>query len=270
MKRRHTGFSLVEMSMVLMIIAVFAGAIFLGRELIMGAKIRATIGQYEYFLSAVNNFEVKYDALPGDMSNAVRYWGAAAGSTADGLDLTCIDYAVASVGAETCNGNGNGLIDRYDAAGPPYNYSESFRFWQHLNNAGFLDQHFSGVVGPASNTDHVVDWNSPGSAYPASGWSVYGDDRDYANYVLIFDGRQGNKFELRGREDESFYGVMSPMDAYTIDKKLDDGLPGTGQVRTYKRGAWQPDCISTNDASTSVYEVSHTEPECALLFLNQF
>lgn len=71
--KRH-GFTLVELSVVLVIIGLIIGAVLLGRDLIKAAEIRAAISELANIQTALVMFEDKYKALPGDMSDATAYW----------------------------------------------------------------------------------------------------------------------------------------------------------------------------------------------------
>src|SRR5438477_2747635 len=61
------GFTLIELSIVLVIIGLIVGGILVGQDLIKAAEIRATVGQVEKYNSAVNTFRSKYNGIPGDI-----------------------------------------------------------------------------------------------------------------------------------------------------------------------------------------------------------
>ena len=65
------GFTLIELSIVLVIIGLIAGGVLIGRDLINAAAIRAQISQIEKIQTAVNTFRGKFNALPGDMGTAI-------------------------------------------------------------------------------------------------------------------------------------------------------------------------------------------------------
>src|SRR5476651_1560647 len=62
------GFTLIELSIVLVIIGLIVGCILVGQDLISAAEVRATVGQIEKYNSAVNTFRGKYNSMPGDMT----------------------------------------------------------------------------------------------------------------------------------------------------------------------------------------------------------
>jgi prepilin-type N-terminal cleavage/methylation domain-containing protein len=62
------GFTLVELSIVLVIIGLIVGGILVGRDLIRASEVRSSVSQLEKLDTAVNAFRLKYEALPGDIS----------------------------------------------------------------------------------------------------------------------------------------------------------------------------------------------------------
>jgi len=67
------GFTLLEFSIVLVIIGLIIGAIMVGKDLIRTAENRAFFSQIEKYNSAVNTFKLKYNCLPGDCANGTSY-----------------------------------------------------------------------------------------------------------------------------------------------------------------------------------------------------
>ena len=65
------GFTLIELSIVLVIIGLIVGGVLVGRDMIQAATIRAQVAQIEKYNAAVNTFRLKYNGLPGDMLPAV-------------------------------------------------------------------------------------------------------------------------------------------------------------------------------------------------------
>ena len=86
------GFTLIELSIVLVIIGLIIGGVLVGKELIAASEIRAQISQFEKFQNATNAFKLKYGCLPGDCANASSFW----------------DFS--SYGGALGNGNGDGRI----------------------------------------------------------------------------------------------------------------------------------------------------------------
>ena len=97
------AFSLVELSIVLVILGLLVGGILGGQSLIRAAELRSVAVDKDKFTTAINAFRVKYSAIPGDMTNATDYWG-----TFSTDNITCA-YDL-HPGTQTCNGNGNAKV----------------------------------------------------------------------------------------------------------------------------------------------------------------
>ena len=65
--RNHSGFTFVELSIVLAIIGLLVGGVLVGRDLIKAAEIRGHVQQIEKYNAAANTFRSKYGGLPGDL-----------------------------------------------------------------------------------------------------------------------------------------------------------------------------------------------------------
>jgi len=127
------AFSLVELSIVLVILGLLTGGILGGQSLIRAAEMRSISTEHARWVAAAQTFRDKYFALPGDMSNATKFWG-----TADAASCS-----LTSTGdARTCDGNGNGVLN-YSFSGNTAH--EHFRFWQQLANAGLIEGNYSGT-----------------------------------------------------------------------------------------------------------------------------
>ncbi len=96
------GFTLIEMSIVLVIIGLIVGSVLVGQDLINAAGIRAQISQIEKYNTAVRTFQVKYGYLPGDIPNPYA-----------------AQFGFASRGQYAGEGDGNGVLEAVysDAAG---------------------------------------------------------------------------------------------------------------------------------------------------------
>ncbi len=72
---KQSGFTLIEIAIVLVIIGLLTGGVLKGQELIANAKVRNSIKQMEELKAAVFGFQDRFRALPGDMSNAATVVG---------------------------------------------------------------------------------------------------------------------------------------------------------------------------------------------------
>lgn len=67
-RRSEQGFTLVELAIVMVIIGLLIGGILKGQELIANARISSTVSQIKGAQAAANTFRDKYDAFPGDIA----------------------------------------------------------------------------------------------------------------------------------------------------------------------------------------------------------
>jgi prepilin-type N-terminal cleavage/methylation domain-containing protein len=63
------AFTLIELSIVLVIIGLITGGILTGQTLIAAARVRSMITQLDRFNLAVTTFRGKYDCLPATCTN---------------------------------------------------------------------------------------------------------------------------------------------------------------------------------------------------------
>ncbi len=117
MKRNQSGFTLIEIAIVLVIIGLLLGGVLKGQELINSAKVKNLATDFKNVPIYIYGYQDKYKALPGDDLNAQIHLNAASGVT-------------------VVNGNGNGIINGNWNDGLALN-TESFNFWQHIRLAGF-------------------------------------------------------------------------------------------------------------------------------------
>lgn len=252
---KSSAFSLVELSIVLVILGLLVGGILAGQSLIRAAELRSISGDYQRYSAAINAFRDKYFALPGDMSNATSFWGK------DSAKCNSQSGTAATPG--TCNGTGDGVIGYTGSAN---NASEVFRAWQQLALAGLLEGTFTGNSGPNGSTDYVFGENSPRSKLPSAGWMAAYIDRTAlaSNYFYNFDYTQWLAF---GAEDDSYAddAILTSTEAWNIDTKMDDGQPDSGKVN----GGGSIASCTTGALRTDrnlAYRLSVTGVRCALLF----
>lgn len=261
------AFSLVELSIVLVILGLLVGGVLAGQSLIRAAELRAVTTEYSRYSTAVQSFRDKYFALPGDMQNATAFWGAA--NTA-GTGGQCADRSAnAGTGTQTCNGDGNGDVGLNSSS--PNVRGEFVRFWQHLANAGLIEGNYTGVFGTSANS--VTGENIPASKLNRGGWNAFRNrnpgETAYDNSGITY----GNVLML-GRQNvfEAVEAVMKPEEAWNIDTKMDDGKPRRGKVINGSLTSNGVNCLTPASLTdlNAEYALNVSTIFCAPMFIQQF
>lgn len=244
----------------LVILGLLTGGILAGRSLIRASELRSVTADAARFSAMVHNFNTKFNGLPGDLKDATSYWGAAHATA-----TTC--RTTASTTALTCDGNGDNQVATLDGG---TTYSEIHRFWQHLANAGMLEGRYTGVGGPAGVLAIVPGTNSPESKIASAGWGLYYYGTRAGN-TTYYAGEYGHTFIFgsAGGTGVNDVAILRPREAENIDKKIDDGKPAYGNVRTWAN-TYRTGCSGSDTPSVAAYEVTRTDIQCSVLFLNAF
>jgi prepilin-type N-terminal cleavage/methylation domain-containing protein len=116
MRKQQSGFTLVEIAIVLVIIGLLLGGVLKGQELINSAKVKNMANDFRNIATFVYAYQDKYRALPGDDNAVVNHVGGT--------------LAVPTAPAATGNAQIEGAWNSAAAA------DESFLFWQHVRLAG--------------------------------------------------------------------------------------------------------------------------------------
>ena len=116
MKRNQSGFTLIEIAIVLVIIGLLLGGVLKGQELINSAKVKNLASDFKNISLFIYSYQDKFHALPGDDA------------------LANIHVTSAVVAATPAGMLGNGRIDgKWDSTTKT---DESFLFWQHVRLSG--------------------------------------------------------------------------------------------------------------------------------------
>jgi len=233
MQKNETGFTLIELSIVLVIIGLIIGGVLVGQDLVRAAEVRATISQVEKFNTATNTFRGKFGYLPGDL-NA----------------MTATQFGFAARGASAGEGDGNGVIEgwasccgtraTYESAG------ETIMFWVDLSSAvagNLIEGGFNTASSTTSPGADITGTNLNlwlpqakigrgnyfyvyGGAYNSGGWASLG--------VNYFGLSAVTNIASSSDSGKIFSTPNIPVaEAYAIDKKIDDGMPQSGTVMAW-------------------------------------
>jgi prepilin-type N-terminal cleavage/methylation domain-containing protein len=160
MKSRHcnknlTGFTLIEISIVMVIIGLIIGSILVGRDLIRAAEIRSVASDKEKIVTAVNTFRNKYNCMPGACPNATDFFGA--------NPAGCPIPPGSQPSTQTCNGGSTGRIG-YSSDYEPY------YFWQQLAAAGLWPGIYRGTASAVMNPKLNPTILPPITGNPSNYW----------------------------------------------------------------------------------------------------
>lgn len=246
---RNDGFSLVELSIVLVILGLLTGGILAGQSLIRAAELRSVSADYNRYQTALQTFRDKYFALPGDMNTATKFWPAT-----DPVLATCI--TTPSVGNSTCDGNGDGNISWYDSNNAQH--YESFTVWKQMANAGLIEGSYSNIF----SNSLQPGINVPSSKLSQAFFMFYSTANNYSDGTH-FTFTNGSSFMVL--QDSIVGGKLKAEEAWNMDTKMDDGRPGMGAIKTSKN----VNCATTGVDNTAEYALTATAAICPLFALSR-
>lgn len=234
---RTKAFTLIELSIVLVIIGLITGGVLVGSYLIKTASIQQQIRQFSELTSVVNGFRVKYDYLPGDMppeqASSLGFFvftGANAGKYVSSL----------------CTfGNNDGAVG---------NNNEAYPFWSHLSSSGMVKGFYAGEAGNLLRSNSICGGGSAGGI-PITSPTTTDDFAKFFPRGKIggdnsFMFAVGNRYLAAANSNVVFGGIVkdnmfilsdlvngtklfSANEMFQIDVKIDDGFPFSGIFREY-------------------------------------
>jgi len=228
------AFSLVELSIVLIIIGLLVAGVTSGSKLIKQAKINRVIAEVNDIISSAKVFQATYGQLPGDFDDATSFWSV---------------YNSSSNPTGTVDGDGNGEITYT---------TEGRRFYHHMS----LAEVYTGSYSSGTTASWVAGTNVKASSYDPGVYGIYSptlNGEAKANYFRLGQASgAGNNV-----------GVVDVIFAYGIDRKMDDGEPSRGRVRVnstgYSNDAVKPNgtvCVNGNFTEVDLSYVFSSTDKC--------
>ena len=135
MNRQQSGFTLVEIAIVLVIIGLLLGGVLKGQELITQAKIKNVANDFNGMSAAIYGYQDRYKSYPGDDVGATGRW-----PTSTSGDGNARVGAAANAGVFDCSTS----------------TAENCQFWQHLRFAGFIAGDTASKLSPQNAVGGVL------------------------------------------------------------------------------------------------------------------
>ena len=223
MRKSESGFTLIEIAIVLVIIGLLLGGVLKGQELITGARVRNLIQQQDGVKAAYFGFLDRYRALPGDYKTA---------ST--------------TIPGSATNGNGDGQIKDISSG-----VAETVLAWEHLAKSGFINGSYVYATAPSDSSNP----KNPYAAFMQLAFDdVYGDPAATSSSTPP---KPSARHNLKTGAQIPVEIVAE------LDRKVDDGAPYTGafQFSEYQGGAAAKP-TTANCISSSAWAVTSANANC--------
>ena len=205
-KRQQSGFTLVEIAIVLVIIGLLLGGILKGQELINSAKVKNIANDFRVIPTYIYAYQDKFKALPGDDAQVVTH-------------VTGATLATTPAGKQ-----GNGVIDGLWSTTTATD--ETALFWQHVRLANLAS-------GPTTITD-MTDAD-PYVPKNATGGRIGVSSAQDAQ-IEIDNSTSTPANPMRGTYQVCSKGILGKF-AKQLDIQMDDGNTATGSMRSHLDGA---------------------------------
>jgi prepilin-type N-terminal cleavage/methylation domain-containing protein len=205
-KGKNSAFSLVELSIVIIIIGLLFVGVTGGSKLIKSAKLNKVMRDVSAVDTSFLAFLQAYDGYPGDYNDAQSFWGTSG----------------------VVNGDGDGKIEVVASATTNDEVSSAF---SHMAKAELTDGIYDITITNGSyaalselNSRMVIvnEVNSTGA-------SLGGFASSLAAKNMILLGRTTSVARAVG-EAGVHSAFISPRDMFTLDSKFDDGSPISGKI----------------------------------------
>lgn len=246
------GFTLVELSIVIIIIGLITGGVLGAQSLIKSAKISSTVKEIQQMGMAIKAFKLEYDELPGTLHNARDYWGIPCGTNSTDGYYGCNGYSQ----RKKCIDNSGGSTCRVTNIFA----SDIRRFFVHLSFSGIMPD-IPFVTSTTASSECIVGETIPKSEI--GGGYIVSSEINNKTFMYFF-----NPISFTHASNLCNFGDFSPPTTprivKSIDKKLDDGNGRRGIIRAISdptnNAYLGANCIDAAGA----YNVSNTGNTCGL------
>ena len=208
------AFSLIELSIVLIIIGLLVAGITGGQSLIKSAKMRTITTEIRNYEQALNSFYLLKGYLPGDIRRTGKI-GYLSGQIYDSNSFSA---------PYNSNGNGYGIPNEFSAPFVDLYLAKIIDFEPKNTNLSYTENKF-----------YINNGSNPISkAYKNIIYSYrYTDDRDDGPSYWRYGLADKNNIFLAIAKGSDF--LTFPKIIWDLDKKIDDGIYNTGKFRGYCR-----------------------------------
>lgn len=223
------GFTLIELSIVLVVIGLLIGGILVAQTMINSSQLNRTVSELQQYGILVGTFKGKFGEFPGDLNTQI-------------------------LGGSETYGNNDGQIVK-SGADDVASTTETHHAWRHLYVAGMIKEDGSPKCSfseAEAECNYWINYMGNTGVVP---------DNEVGNYIKTCAGTRctGNDSSL----------LFTDAEAYAIDKKIDDGRTKYGLIKGrneisgggtvgYCGGAWS--------YLSSAYDPSNSNRRCQVWY----
>jgi len=254
MSQKHkNGFSLIELSISIIIIGLLVAGISSGSKLIAQAEMRNIIAEFQDMGLKFNTFKTTYGAIPGDFQGAqVVFTGCAETQS-------------------NCDGNGNGYIDATNTV-----TDETAKALIHMMLSELVSKQVPFPLADLHDGaifDYALDSPINGAKFFFGGGLFYNNlagadsyNSYFPNSIAVYLGRYD------GTAATYVAAALPPLTVFQIDQKMDDGSYSSsnaaGAVTGLLRAGTGYGVVGGCNTGTN-YNITTTTDDCVLGFAVQ-
>lgn len=233
------AFSIIELSIVLVVIGLLSSTVIFSKSVIESAKIQSLYKEQIKIKVYIDEFIRIYNFLPGDIPNAVAAFGGS-------------------------NGDGNSKIEGH----------EIYQFWLHVYLANLMTEKLTGVTASQNPALKVSELrkNIPASKiFSRSGyvvtskiWSAVSQNISNKNLNVIIN---LSEFQSQDSDGIGLSPALTPMLMRKLDRKFDDELPYEGEIIAIKYENGKCNTSTSDNYESDIKYLSSTKDlECIAVF----